>query len=229
MKKLLLLSALLIASVNYSQVSSSSTTNNPNKIKVYTPSSSNSNGKSFNDNGYKWVVKTDLFASISGEFPIIGEYRIGRKLSVEGSAAVTYAFWSNDFSKSDGFFDDSSKAAIGSAFRGTLKFYPSSDYDAIEGWSFGIQLFTKTTNREYKDTLTELAGKLDSKTKTGVSLIISKQIFEDSNVTIESFFGIGFASNKTDSFKIEANDIVSDNKTETKPNVQLGLRIGFGN
>lgn len=234
MKKLLLFSALLAVSVNYSQVNSSSTASNPNKIKVYTPSSSNSNGKSYNDNGYKWVVKTDLFAAISGEFPIIGEYRIGKKFSVEGSAAVTYAFWSNDFSKSDGFFDDGSKAAIGSAFRGTLKFYPSSDYDAIEGWSFGIQLFTKTTNREYNDSFTELAGKLDSKTKTGISLIISKQIFEDSNIAFESFIGIGMANITHEYYTsiyttTQVNQFTQIKTTESSPNFQLGCRIGFGN
>jgi hypothetical protein len=97
---------------------------------------------------------------------------------------------------------------------------------------FNIQIFSKTTNRDYDETGTDtlfLNDKKSTKSKTGISLIIGKQIFEDSNVTIESFFGIGFASNKTDSFKREANDIVSDNKTETKPNFQLGLRIGFGN
>lgn len=235
MKKLLLLSALLAASVSYSQVNSSSTTSSPNKIKVYTPSSSSSTGKAI-DNGYKWVVKTDLFAAVVGEFPIIAEYKIGRKFSIEGSAAVTNAFWSNDFSLSDdSFSDESSKAALGSAFRGTLKFYPSSDYDAIEGWSFGIQLFTKTTNREYVNDSPELSGKLDSKTKNGVSLIISKQIFEDSNIAFESFIGVGMANITHEYYTSTYNSVLGINQftpvktSESAPNFQLGFRIGFGN
>ena len=235
MKKLLLLSALFAASVSYSQDNSGTTTSTPNKIKVYTPSgSSSSTGKSI-DNGYKWVVKTDLLAAIVGEFPIIVEYKIGRKFSVEASAAVTNAFWSNDFSLSDdSFSDESSKAALGSAFRGTLKFYPSSDYDAIEGWSFGIQLFTKTTNREYVDDVQELSGKLDSKTKNGISLIISKQIFEDSNIAFESFIGVGMANITHEYYSSTFNNsgvrINQLNKTtESAPNFQLGFRIGFGN
>ena len=239
MKKLLLFTTLLAAAVNYSQTTPNSTTSNPNKIKVYTPSSTiNSNGKP-NDNSYKWVVKTDLFAALTGEFPLIAEVRIAKKFSVEGSAAVTNAFWSNDLTLSDGgFSDESSKAAIGSAFRGTIKYYPSSDYDAIEGWSFGIQLFSKTTNREYTNNIGStflLEGKKDSKTKTGISLIISKQIFEDSNIAFESFIGVGLANISRDFYSTNYNsalgvdELIQNKTSESSPNFQLGFRIGFGN
>ena len=235
MKKLLLFTTLLAATVNYSQNVPNSSTSNPNKIKVYSPSSTiSSNGKP-SDNSYKWVVKTDLLAALVGEFPIIAEYKIGKKISVEGSAAVTQAFWSNDLTSDNGFSDEGSKAALGSAFRGTLKFYPSSDYDAIEGWSFGIQLFTKTTNREYNSDFLELSGKKDSKTKTGVSLIISRQIFEDSNIAFESFIGIGMANISRDFYSISYNstlgtdEIIQNSTSESSPNFQLGFRIGFGN
>ena len=235
MKKLLLFTTLLAATVNYSQNVPNSSTSNPNKIKVYTPSSTiSSNGKP-TDNGYKWVVKTDLLAALVGEFPIIAEYKIGRKFSVEGSAAITQAFWSNDLTSDSGFNNEGSKAALGSAFRGTLKFYPSSEYDAIEGWSFGIQLFTKTTNREYNGDFLELSGKKDSKTKTGVSLIISRQIFEDSNIAFESFIGIGMANISRDFYSINYNstlgtdEIIQNSTSESSPNFQLGFRIGFGN
>lgn len=232
-KNLLLISALSFSFLIQAQVKTTAPAKeSPSRIKVYTPSGENSSsGKSSKDNSYKWAVKTDVFSIISGEFPLIAEYRFAPKFSAEVSAGVTYAYIpDNLFSDSEDPFN--TKAAMGTAFRGALKFYPSADYDAIEGWNFGIQLFSKTTNRDYDETGTDalfLNGKKSTKSKTGISLIIGKQIFEDSNVTIESFFGIGFASNKTDSFKRDANDIVSDNKTETKPNVQLGLRIGFGN
>lgn len=219
------------------------TTVSPSRIKVYTPSEA-VNNKSTKDNSYSWVVKTDLFAIISGEFPLIAEYRFAEKFSLEGSFGATYAYLPNSFlSTSDqksGF--DNTKAKLGSAFRATLKFYPSSDYDAIEGWNFGIQVFTKTTNQGYDVNSGDafvLNDKIDSKTKTGISLIIGKQIFEDSNITFESFIGVGFAAISREYYNYYSvyNPITSDynavaekmTSKENSPNLQLGLRIGFGN
>jgi hypothetical protein len=239
MRKLLLLSFVLISTLNYAQET-------PSKIKVYTPSGvSNGSSKSSKDNSYKWAVKTDIFGIVSGEFPLIAEYRFASKFSVEGSAGVTYAYLPNDFlGNRDSYISDSenTKAAMGTAFRGTIKFYPSSDYDAIEGWNFGIQVFSKTTNRDYNETSDGAAlinGLKDSKTKTGISLIIGKQIFQDSNVTFESFIGVGFASVKREFSSLNSvynsgsgtysYSVLTSSITETKPNVQIGMRIGFGN
>lgn len=238
MKKLFLFTAILISAVNYSQTNTETVPSTSNKIRVYTPSASNSNNGKQNDNSYKWVAKTDFIAVLTGEFPLIAEVRISKKFSVEGSVAVTNAFLPNDLTfATDGSSDYSSKAAIGNAFRGTLKFYPSSDYDAIEGWSFGIQLFSKTTNREYTEdsSYPELAGKKDSKTKTGVSLIVSKQIFADSNIAFESFIGVGLANISREYYTSTydsalGQNVLSSNKTsESSPNFQFGFRIGFGN
>ena len=251
-KNFLLISALFFSILNHAQVKTTTPAKEePSRIKVYTPGGiSSSSDKSSKDNSYKWAVKTDIFDILTGEFPLIGEYRFAPKFSVEASAGVTYAYLPNEFlsssDSSDGIFSDSgnTKAAMGTAFRGTIKFYPSSDYDAIEGWNFGIQVFSKTTNREYDLSLGDngsalINGTKDVKSKTGLSLIIGKQIFEDSNVTFESFIGIGFASVKRESSKIEStyNSSTGDytynlstySLTETKPNVQFGLRIGFGN
>jgi hypothetical protein len=129
---------------------------------------------------------------------------------------------------------------LGSVFRGTIKYYPSSDYDAIEGWSFGIQLFTKVNNREYDgvdngDYSKNLSGKKDSKKRTGIALIISKQLFQDSNICLESFVGLGFANVKTEFFTSDYNGVNSDlvikkiEKDEGALNFQFGFRIGFGN
>ncbi|OYU80241.1 MAG: hypothetical protein CFE23_10060 [Flavobacterium sp. BFFFF1] len=219
-----------------SLVTASAQTTQPTKIKVFTPQASQIS----KDNSYKWTVKTDLLGILVGEFPVIAEYRIAPKFSVEASAGVTYAFFPNESltltEDDEDIFD--TKAAMGTAFRGTIKYYPSTDYDAIEGWSFGIQLFHKTTNREYKtstDSNPDWDGKQDSKVKTGVSLIISKQIFEDSNISFESFIGVGFAKTKRTRYFEEYNtntetyDIVENVEDKSVPNVQLGFRIGFGN
>lgn len=246
-KKLLLISALFFSALNFAQVNTPEPAKEtPSRIKVYTPTNSNS-AKSSKDNSYKWAVKTDIFSIITGEFPLIAEYRFAPKFSVEASAGVTYAYLPNDFlssGDSDGLYSNSenTKATMGTAFRGTLKFYPSSDYDAIEGWNFGIQVFSKTTNREYNISSNDgslLNGKKDSKVKTGISLIIGKQIFEDSNVTFESYFGVGIANSKretSDVISYDANGntlttpyVVTNSVSETKPNIQIGIRIGFGN
>ncbi len=241
-KNLLLISALFLSALSQAQVKPTAPTKEaPSRIKVYTPGGvSSASGKSSKDNSYKWAVKTDVFGIASGEFPLIGEYRFAPKFSAEVSAGVTYAYIPNDFSLDGG--DTNTKAAMGTAFRAAVKFYPSVDYDAIEGWNFGIQVFSKTMNRDYEatgDGAASINGLKDSKSKTGISLIIGKQIFEDSNVTFESFFGIGFASIKTETSKIETiygngsapntYNPSTTSLTETKPNVQFGLRIGFGN
>lgn len=243
-QKITLFAVILFSLISNAQVKQEEPAKEaPSRIKVYTPSSSSSSSSS-KDNSYRWAVKTDIFGIISGEFPIIAEYRIASKFSVEASAGITYAFYPNDFSFSGDDDDMSSyydsKAAMGTAFRGAIKYYPSSDYDAIEGWSFGVQLFSKTTNREYSldssdPNTSSLDGQKDSKTKTGISLIIGKQIFQDSNVTFESYIGIGFANVTREYFTQEYNpdtsnyDLRAIETKESVPNVQFGFRIGFGN
>lgn len=228
--KLFVLSTLLFAVYCESQ------------IKVYTPSSSITPKK---DNSYKWAVKTDLFSYVGGEFPISFEYRIAKKISAEASLGATYTFLPNDFlfDNEDNFTSAESEAALGSAYRSTLKYYPSGDYDAIEGWYFGIQLFSKTNNRNYIKTnsvsATDLAynGKKDTKNKTGISLVIGKQIFQDSNILFETYIGIGLA-NVTRKYYVNNNDLINNKSlgtvipqktSKSLPSFQLGLKIGFGN
>ena len=211
------------------------------RIKVYTPSGEAKSSAS-SSNSYSWVVKTDLLKFATGEIPFIYERKISSKFSVEAAAGVTYSFFANDYSLliEDNEENFESKAAFGSVFRGTIKYYPSSDYDAIEGWSFGIQLFTKTNNREYDVAESSpyaafLNGKKDSKMRTGAALIISKQIFQDSNICFESFIGLGYANVKTERYTTFYNDVINDYEIkevkiqEGALNVQFGFRIGFGN
>lgn len=236
MKKIILLS-LFVSSLAYSQTKGT-TEETSSKIKVYTPSSSSASKAS---NSYKWTVKTDLFSFASGEFPIIGEYRVMKNMSIEASAGVTYGFYDN-FGIFENEYDGEgstfeTKAAMGSSFRAGIKYYPSSDYDAIEGWAFGLQVFSRTNNREYKpDDYTELdlSSEKDSRNKTGLALTISKQVFSDSNIAFEYILGIGFASVKHDFYTYEDNGggeyiKIPQSIKETVPNFQLGCRIGFGN
>ena len=232
-KKLFLFPVLLLAITNgFSQVKKDETPKpTPTKIKVYTPTGA-ATRPGTNDSAYKWVVKTDLFAFVSGEFPIIYEYRIAPKFSVEGSAGITYAYLPNNIFSSTSSSDniENQKAGIGSAFRGTIKYYPSSDYDAIEGWSFGLQLFYKSTNREYNEE-SSYSGLTDSKTKVGASLIIGKQIFADSNVTFQSYIGVGFANTTRKYYETNSSGtgLVDIETKDAAPNFQLGFQIGFGN
>lgn len=232
-KTLLLLSTVLLSATSaFSQTPTDTVTRT--KIRVYSPDAVTSK----TDNAYKWVVKTDVLAFLTGEFALGTEYRISNKFSAEASAGVTYAFIGNGVSlfDNDEYSHDDMEAKMGSAFRGTIKYYPSSDYDAIEGWSFGIQLFSKTTNHEntYDDYLNSTSF-TDKKVKTGASLIIAKQLFQDSNIAFEYFIGIGMASVKRD----YSDWVYSSNNVDgayeqittkkTVPNFQMGFKIGFGN
>src|SRR2546428_11529734 len=101
-QKITLLAALFFTLANYAQVStdgnnSQTPSPSPSRIKVYTPSSSISTRNSDKkDNSYRWTAKTDIVAMMTGEFPVIGEYRFAKKFSFEGSAGVTYAWIPND-------------------------------------------------------------------------------------------------------------------------------------
>ena len=242
MKKIFtLLLACSLSSVCVAQETKTDSVKTTSRIKVYTPQGpAKSSGAS--SDSYSWVVKTDILKFVTGEIPIIYERKITNKLSIEAAAGVTYSFFDNNltsFIEDDGTYFES-KAAFGNVFRGTLKYYPSSDYDAIEGWSFGIQAFMKTNNRTYDgadnyENSAALNGKKDKKTRTGVALIISKQMFQDSNICLESFVGLGYANVKSDYYGSVYNEITSTNdirqivEEEGVLNFQFGFRIGFGN
>ena len=200
-----------------------------NVIRVYTPNEVSEKKES---DFYNWNIKTDLLSFITGEFPLIGEYRLTKRMSVEGAIGITYGYLENGiFSVAGDNALDADDAALGSSFRAGIKFYPSDDYDAIEGWAFGLQVFTKTTNREYAAE-SDFSGQLDVLNKTGLSITISKQIYWDSNVCFEYFLGLGMAKVKREFY--ESVYIGEDYQTvrsiveDTRPNLQLGLRIGFG-
>lgn len=208
----------------------------PTKIRVYSPTV-NAEKK---DNSYKWVVKTDVFKYLAGEFAVIGEYRFAKKLSAELSVGATYGFNTINLFLEDFNDDENSKPAMGAAYRGALKFYPSSDYDALEGWAFGIQVFTKTNNRDYTtdpydDINRGLGGKSSSLKKTGLALLISKQAFQDSNIAFEWTLGLGFVNatrhyyTSDYNYNTEIYTVKEFNTKESIPDLQLGFRIGFGN
>jgi len=244
MKKIILLTFFVTSFLN-AQNTGTTDEQSSSKIKVYTPSSSAAKAA----DSYKWTVKTDLFSFASGEFPIIAEYRFAKKLSAEVSAGLTFGLYDNFGIFNEGYDGDGSyfdsKPAMGSSFRGGVKFYPSSDYDAIEGWAFGLQVFSRKNNREYTTDnygysgTIDFSGEKDSRTKTGIALTISKQIFWDSNISFEYLIGIGIASVNHE--YITENGVydpgtgntnyslVKNSNKETVPNIQLGCRIGFGN
>lgn len=239
-KNITILLTLVLSSVCYSQIKEKTdekqNNDNQSRIRVFEPSSSVKSASS----AYKWAVKTDVFSIITGEFPIIGEYRIGSKFSVEVSAGLTYAYLNNKsigdgdyFNLSNSSYYEPDSPQLGSAFRASFKYFPSADYDAIEGWYFGVQVMTKTTKSGYSNNNYNgiVNNEIDTKVKTGASIIIGKQMFEDSNVVWDFYFGAGIASTKHDfySYSSDTNTIIANQETKKKPNILFGLRIGFGN
>jgi hypothetical protein len=211
-KKLLIATMFFVAFAAQSQVKDEKkeTTESPNRIKVYTPTGSVTNSRK-KDNSYKWMVKTDLLGMVVGEFPIIGEYRLTEKTSIEASLGMTYSylgnkgiFDKNNNNNSGNISSDLIKPSTGGAYRATFKYYPSSDYDALEGWNFGVQVFSKTSNSVYdtqnSSQYKSINGLKDVRVDTGVALIIGFQNFGDSNIASEWFLGIGFAKTTQDSF-----------------------------
>lgn len=237
MKRILLYcSAAFLLSGSMLAQTTNDSLSSPTKIRVYSPVT-NADKK---DNSYKWVVKTDVLKYITGEFALIGEYRIAKKFSAEASIGATYGFTTKYLFATDYEESGDSKATMGGAYRGALKFYPSSDYDALEGWSFGVQVFTKTNNREYNansyyDNEPTLQGKSSSFTKTGIALLIAHQAFQDSNIAFEWTLGLGFVNSTNDYYSSIYNPISESyglehfSVKESIPDLQIGFRIGFGN
>jgi hypothetical protein len=228
-------------SFSYSQSTEKTVPDSPSKIRVFSPSTSSA---SKSDSSYKWCVKTDVFSILTGEFPIIGEYRIAKKLSVEAYAGLTYGYMNgnilfsseelNSTNGNNSSYYDSQSAEMGSSFRASFKYFPSSDYDAIEGWYFGVQLMTKTINRGYGESSELLKDGKDSFKKSGVAIIIGKQIFADSNIVWDFYFGGGIANVKhnflSTSYDSNTNitSVLSNENSKSGPNILLGLRVGFG-
>lgn len=241
-KKITFLIAAISFTFGYSQTNDKKEIETQSKIRVFSPGTSS---VSKGDSSYKWCVKTDIFSILTGEFPIIGEYRIGKKFSVEASVGLTYGylngnslFNSDDLNSTNGnnsSYYDSQNPEMGSAFRASFKYFPSSDYDAIEGWYFGVQLMNKTINRGYDKNSVYLNDGKDTYKKSGVAIIIGKQIFADSNIVWDFYFGGGLANIKHNflSTLTDSNSgittVVNNENTISTPNILLGLRIGFGN
>jgi len=187
-----------------------------------------------NDKNY-WAIKSDLISMAVGEFPIIFERSIANKWSVEGSAGFTYAFLSNDglintnSSNKNGAYKNDQKPQTAYAFRASLKYFPSKDDHQLEGISVGFQAFIKNTTREY--TNVELAGEKDVKIKTGVSIQITSQYYYGSTTVVEWLFAIGYANIKREYSEYDDSNyrFVPKSTNEGSPNIQLGLRLGFGN
>lgn len=241
-KKITILLTLFLASCANSQTKEKTEetpkTDGQTKIRVFTPSSSSTKSSS---SAYKWAVKTDVFSIITGEFPIIFEYRVSNKFSLEGSAALTYGYLNNISLNDDEFevpmnssYIEPDSPEMASAFRASFKYFPSSDYDAIEGWYFGIQAMTKTTKSGFANNYSDVrVNEKDTKVKTGATIIIGKQIFQDSNIVWDFYFGAGIASTKHEYYSIDytttENQVIANESTKSKPNILFGLRIGFGN
>lgn len=212
---------------------------NITKIKVFETSSTNKKVSS----SYKWSVKTDLVSALTGDYPIIGEFRIAKSLSIEGSAGFTYQLFKIGKDDRDSgetkpniptdFTLDAETPEIGTSFRGAVKYYVSSDYDAIEGYYIGVQILRRDIKYSYSknDSAFNPDGKFDIKTKTGISLIAGSQFFYSSNVLLDIYFGIGIAKIERSFLSENLTTKMFNNNTyeKTLPNFQLGLRIGFGN
>lgn len=230
MKKItLLFTIILVNTVAFSQSTEEQNVGS-SAIKVYNADQSE---KDNSNNSYRWAIKTDLTSLVSQEFPIIVEYRIAKKISLEASAAVTYAYFSND-----NYFDQlknedlDKKPETDNAFRFGVKYYPSRITNALDGWFIGLQAFTKNTTRSYDSSYNLGDDALDTKNKKGIALQVGSQFFSDKNFLYEIVLGIGVSNNTRDYYVRSPMSVMKFDNLEEKNTAfyfQLGLRIGFGN
>lgn len=223
----------------FSQVRNTNS-NSDKKVKLY-------NADTKASPTFKWILKTDVVSIATGEFPLIAEFRISDDLSLEGSAGITLTQNNdNDLSKIE-YFDDASvglkgKSAIGTAFRGGVKYYISSEEDAIEGFSVGLFAFNKITKIKYEKQVSDFDyvanGKFDTKNKLGLELVLAYQYFWNKHIGTEFFLGLGAANVKREFYSTQVlsdgnggsfQQVKHNDFNQVVENIRFGIKVGFGN
>ena len=205
-------------------------TSSATKIKVFAPSKTTK--KNNGESGYTWAIKFDIVSSlVGGDIPISFERKITPKISLEGSLGLTYG--GNLITIIDN--DSKTKAALGFSQRGTLKFYPSSYDEAIEGWYIALSVHRRVFNRTYIDPL--LLDKKEKISTLGVQIISGKQMFIDDNLPLECGLGVGIGTRTTDYYAL-SNGVynngvynyvpTSGKKSELVPTFTYFIKVGLG-
>ncbi|MEP7197321.1 MAG: hypothetical protein ABI851_12445 [Saprospiraceae bacterium] len=202
------------------------------KIRVYAPTGNSKHKRTSSEKGYLWVVKLDVLSTIfAGNIPLFLEYRIAKNISLEAGLGLTYGsdIITNIINELEaGFFGYPSSRALGSSFKGAIKYYPSKDDNAIEGWNFGISFQHKNVRRKYDPNYNFEQDKLN--TKNSFNLLISHQNFSISNICFEWSLGVGVSKNKLKSYIENSTGMPEvEIRNSIGPSFALGFKIGFGN
>ncbi len=220
-KNILLLLLLLISGTQYAQDST--------RDKNDQPESEATDWWGYSHN-YRWAIKTDIANITSGDFNIIGELKLLKKLSVEAGAGYTLDYLLDLFQ-----FDNSKVKLVGNtrptggfSTKATIKYY---FYEGIEGWWLGATGYTRTNN--YKHTYQDLTYN-NRKSKVGFGLLIGRQFISRSGFFTEVYGGLSLVNMSRAYYCTGYNDVnvweenVYTEEKKSTVNLLVGLRLGLG-
>ncbi|MBX3101679.1 MAG: hypothetical protein KF690_04160 [Bacteroidetes bacterium] len=203
---------------------------------------------------YSTAFKLNPYGLLNGEIPVFAERRITPKISLEASLGITMKdyisrmyqlMWDEEYENPfDNELSEFRTQKTGYTYSLAFRYFPSADYDAIEGLFFGImwkhrahfsEIDPASMNGRYPE-VTSVAK--EKRVVRDLALIFGQQIFWDANISSEWMIGLGYrnTANKylnlieqhdpqTDTYERKA---VMQEKPFTGPSLILAWKLGFG-
>jgi len=178
------------------------------------------------------VFKVSLFELASGDFPIYYERVLAGKLSVEGSAGVTFGdYFGTIFSDDDiSPLSDYVDSKLGYSLSLSLRFYP---IEALEEFYISPEFKFRKYNwdREVENYLDEepffFTEKVsESRIYNMPRVTFGYAFFYDTNLSFYYYLGIGMNTPKESIYDTELMK-VQEEKRNTRPRIHIGLKIGY--
>lgn len=185
------------------------------------------------DKVYRWAIKTDLGNMTSGDFNLVGEYRLLKRLSIEAGGGYTFDYLLDFFQLDDLKVKLATNAYATGGFsaRAGFKFY-FDRYDApIDGWWLGITGYMRQNN--YGNRYEDVTYK-NSKSKIGLGITMGRQFIAPSSVISEVYWGLSLVGIERAYYVTGYNDenvwVENDYRKEHKTTINLlvGFRLGIG-
>ena len=229
----LLLVFLFFFLVNNCLLAQKDTTNVKTKVYIFNSSSSTTS-----EDKYSYAVKFDPYQFAVGDLPISFESKFHEKMSFEVGAGPTLDYLGSVFGLLGSFTKTqnvSTAAEFGYLLKGHLRFYPSKDWDPIEGIYFAADLNTKRYNYsiDYAPQPFVVKNTLSS---FFLGFTFGRQTFWDSSIASDAYITVGFRRKTESSSELIEDPPYSGNfhlsqqsgKPRWVPAISIGWKYGFG-
>lgn len=180
----------------------------------------------------KNVFKVSLFELASGDFPIYYERVLGKKISIEGSAGITFGDYFGGL-LSDNYYSPLSEnvdSKYGYSLSISFRFYP---IEALEEFYIAPEFKYRKYNwdREAEffpdyEPFYDVRNVSESRVYNMPRISFGYAFFYDTNLSFDYYLGIGMNTPTERLFDTELLK-VQEEKRNTRPRVHFGLKIGY--